>query len=44
MSKPIEQFADIARRFCWWAESEPQDPMSNDETHSSLSLRFNKLV
>jgi Domain of unknown function (DUF5063) len=36
MSKPIEQFADIARRFCRWAESEPQDPMSEARTARRL--------
>jgi Domain of unknown function (DUF5063) len=36
MSKPIEQFADIVRRFCQWAESEPQDPTSEARTARRL--------
>jgi len=36
MSKPIEQFADIVRRFCRWAENEPQDPTSEARTARRL--------
>ncbi|HEY8461702.1 MAG TPA: DUF5063 domain-containing protein [Blastocatellia bacterium] len=32
MSKPIDRFADTVRRFCRWAESEPQDPVSEART------------
>ena len=36
MSKPIERFADTVRRFCRWAESEPQDPISEARTARRL--------
>jgi hypothetical protein len=36
MSKPIERFADTARRFCRWAESEPQDSTSEAQTARRL--------
>jgi Domain of unknown function (DUF5063) len=36
MSNPIEQFADIVRRFCRRAESEPRDPISEAQTARRL--------
>lgn len=36
MSKQIERFADTVRRFCRWAEGEPQDPISDAQTARRL--------
>ena len=36
MSKPIERFVDTARRFCWWADGDPQDSTSEARTARRL--------
>ena len=36
MSKPIERFVDTARRFCRWAEGDPQDSTSEARTARRL--------